>query len=571
MALSKAAEDYLIEVRERFADDERFCAESLSVLDEQGQVVPFAWRPAQQRLDEAIKRQQERGKPVRLVILKTRRAGFSTGVAGKFFKETAFVPGQQTLVVAHEGRAVKESIFPMYRRFQEHYRPFGELIALPKLVSDRNDKLEWEIGSSIAVATANNLEASRSFGFRRVHLTEFAFYRNAKRLMLALMQTVPRDSDTMVIVESTANGIGDAFWELWQEANDPNKQSDWEPLFFGCYDDPQNWRELSVSPQAFQASLTKQERLLVQQFNLRLEQINWRRWCIANNCDGSEEKFNQEYPDTPERAFIVSGRPRFDHAAINRFRAEEGQRGELEVEEVAGHRYLRFYDRSDGRLQIFKRPDKGRHYIIGSDTAEGLDANEGKGKADPDYSVSQVFDRDTGEQVAILRGRLIETDFGEYNYNLAAWFNWAYVVPEVKGGYGRSMLDTMIRLGYPLERIYNRRNEAIPTKPRYEDLGWDTNTVTRPQLLSAVDRILREFSVTVRDAMTIQELRTFVYKPAKQEAQDGCHDDCVIALALAVIGIERAPRFKEQEQNAKRNQPTKYRDPLRDRISQAMK
>jgi hypothetical protein len=177
------------------------------------------------------------------------------------------------------------------------------------------------------------------------------------------MQTVPRDSDTMVIVESTANGIGDAFWELWQEANDPNKQSDWEPLFFGCYDDPQNWRELSVSPQAFQASLTKQERLLVQQFNLRLEQINWRRWCIANNCDGSEEKFNQEYPDTPERAFIVSGRPRFDHAAINRFRAEEGQRGELEVEEVAGHRYLRFYDRSDGRLQIFKRPDKGRHYI----------------------------------------------------------------------------------------------------------------------------------------------------------------------------------------------------------------
>jgi hypothetical protein len=530
------------QVLAKFADDELFCAESLVIENKQGHLVPFIWNPAQSKLDAAIRKQQADGLPVRLLILKSRRSGFSTGVAGKLFKQTAFYDGQKALVVAHE-KEPATNIFTMYARFHTHYKPFAGVVALPELKSDTRQGLEYKNGSSIQIATANNLEGSRSFNFRRVHLSEFAFYRNARTLMTALMQTVPDDPDTLVIIESTANGIGGEFYDMWQEATDSDKKSDWLALFFGCYEDPDAWRELDTSADVFQETLTDEEWQLVERYNLHLEQINWRRWTIRNKCNNDPRIFAQEYPANPQEAFLVSGRPRFDHNDINLHVATNGATGELECLQSGEQSRLVFTVRERGALQIWKRPEKKHSYVIGADTALGLDVSAGTGTADPDYSVAQIFDRDTGEQVAIFRARITESAFGKYLAMLGQWYNWAYLVPEVQKGYGRSTLDTLLACKYPQHRIYNRRNEAVPSKPRYEDLGWETNTVTRPLLLNAVDNALLENSISIYDATTIQELRTFVTnKDGKAEAQRGCHDDTVIALALAIIGIQRAPR-----------------------------
>jgi hypothetical protein len=539
------------EVLAKFADDEFFCQQSLVIEDKQGRTIPFVWNPAQKKLDAAIQKQYARRQPVRILILKSRRSGFSTGVAGKLFKETAFYDGQKTLIVAHE-KDPAANIFQMYSRFNTHYKPFANVLALPELKSDTKQSLEYKNGSSIQIATANNLEGSRSFNFRRVHLSEFAFYRNAKTLMTALMQTVPDDPDTLVIIESTANGVGGEFYDMWQEATDPNKKSDWLALFFGCYEDPESWRELDTPPDEFQDTLTDEEWKLIERYNLHLEQINWRRWTIRNKCNNDPCIFAQEYPANPQEAFLSTGRPRFDHNQINMHVGVEGMVGELERITVSDVTRLHFAQRDRGALQIWRRPEKKRSYIIGADTALGLDASEGKGTgtADPDYSVAQIFDRDTGEQVACFRSRIIESAFGRYLAILGEWYNWAYIVPEVQKGYGRSTLDSLLACEYPQHRIYNRRNEIIPSKPRYEDLGWETTVVTRPQLLSGIDNALMDGSITIYDATTIQELRTFEYgKTDKPEARSGCHDDTVIALALAIIGIQRAPRETVERKN----------------------
>jgi hypothetical protein len=537
------------QVLAKFADDEFFCGQSLLIENKQGHLVPFIWNPAQKKLDAAICQQQTARQPVRILILKSRRSGFSTGVAGKLFKETAFYDGQKTLVVAHE-KDPATNIFSMYSRFHAHYKPFAGVLALPELKSDTKQSLEYKNGSSIQIATANNLEGTRSFNFRRVHLSEFAFYRNAKTLMTALMQTVPDDPDTLVIIESTANGVGGEFYDMWQTATDPDTQSGWLALFFGCYEDPESWRELDTSAQQFQDTLTEEEWQLVERYNLHLEQINWRRWTIRNKCNNDPRIFAQEYPANPQEAFLVSGRPRFDHNYINLHVATPGATGELEHLYIGEQNRLIFTPRERGALQIWRRPEKKHSYIIGADTALGLDANEGSGTADPDYSVAQIFDRDTGFQVAIFRQRITESAFGKYLAILGEWYNWAYLVPEVQKGYGRSTLDTLLACEYPQSRIYNRRNEAIPSKPRYEDLGWETNTVTRPLLLNALDNALIDGSITLFDAITIQELRTFIInKDGKAEAQRGCHDDTVIALALGIIGIQRAPRETVERKN----------------------
>ncbi len=558
---------YLIDLHEGFNDDRRFAAESLVVANESGDLVPLIWRTAQERLDTAIKTQQRKGKPVRIIILKSRRAGFSTGVAAKLFKHTAFYPGQATLIVSHIKKA-SANLFGMYDRFVSSYKPFGATedfggIGLDEITSREKGaergSLVFANRSSITIETAKNLEGSRSFGYRRIHLSEFAFYPDAKTLMTALMATVPRDPDTMVIIESTANGVGGEFYDQWMSATDPLKESDWLPLFFAWHEDASLVQPIDGDRGLFERGLTKDELQEQRQYGLTLEQLNWRRWCIANQFFGDERNFRQEFPGNPMEAFLTSGNPVFDPRLISRHTPMEGVIGELEHSEYNGQREMLFRPRERGALRLFKRPEKGRSYVIGVDTASGLDKNEGKGKLDTDYSVAQVFDLDTGEQVATFRFRLIESVFAESVWSLGAWYNWAYIVPEVQGGNGRAMLDRLIaaqtepvsRPGYPMERIYSRRNEAIGTKPRYDDLGWGTNTLTKPQLVSALNGALYDNSLIIYDPMTLRELQIYVRNGIKTEAQSGTdnHDDTVIALALVVIGIMRAPRIQTQVNN----------------------
>ena len=201
-----------------------------------------------------------------------------------------------------------------------------------------------------------------------------------------------------------------------------------------------------------------------------------------------------------------------------------------------------------GALTVYKKPAANKRYVIGADSATGKDISDGAepGNVDPDYSVACVLDADTGEQVAKLRGRIEPDPFGEYLVTLGRWYNWAYLVPE-SNNMGIAVIESIRRRDYPPALIYKRRPQAHEEFAAQDSvsvnlLGFNTNTVTRVQLISRLDAAIREMSIAVRDPNTLAELLSFVIKPSgKPEAQDGCHDDEVFALALAVTGIETAP------------------------------
>jgi hypothetical protein len=532
------------DIFERFNDHEAFCRESLTVRTEQGAVVPLDLGPAQLRLDEAIRKQCERGKPVRIVYLKARRVRVSTATAAQNFHKTPFHTGQHTAVVAHDEETAL-NLFRYYDHFAKEYKPFGGVIGLPRLRKSAEGKLEWANDSWVHVATARNVNFGRSFNLRRVHFSEFAFYLNATALMVSVMQAVPNDADTMVVVESTANGVGNEFHKLWLRANDPLNPSDWIAVFFAWWEHPDYSLPLEEEAGRFEASLDNEERDLKKQYNLTLEQLNWRRWCIENNLAGDKAKFRQEYPSCPEEAFLASGRLRFDVQCINRLPVQrDAAQGGLEVNSVGLEKRISFVPRERGELTVFRRPERGRLYVMGADSAEGIDANEGKGEVDPDFSVGDVYDRDTGEEVAVLRGRLTPSAFGQYLYWLGIYYNWAGIVPEVNS-IGVATVDEMLRLGYPPGLIYHRLKQPDEDPAQRADLiGWKTTTVTRQQLLSKLDTALRERALHIHSPITVQELMTFVIWPdGKARAQKGCHDDTVIAAALAVVGIEQLPRW----------------------------
>jgi hypothetical protein len=537
-----------------FSDHAEFCRRSLRIRDKAGLAVPFELQPAQLKLRAIIEKCRKKRKPVRIIVLKARQVMISAGTAAEFFHCVPFTGGQRALIVAHENKASK-NIFSYYAQLHDSYQPCvgeGPFFNLPELVQRSDDRglLKYANNSQIEVSTANNVKTGRSASIRYLHASEFAFWRDAKTLMTGLSQCVPDDPDTMIVIESTANGKGGEFYRRCMDAMDPNSDTEWEFLFFAWWEHPQYTRPVPNKP-AFQASLSREEQEMQERYHLTLEQLHWRRWAIKNNCSGSPETFLQEYPSNPKEAFLASGRPRFSLTHLAKMPLiEEATVGELQEIQAGPKMRLVFNEQQRGALVVYKRPQAHKEYTAGIDVAEGIDKEaRGGGASDPDYSVANFFDRDTGEQVAKLRGRIEPGPFAEYVAAVARWYNWSFLVPEANGP-GIAFLEGLLSTGYPPSLIYHR--QAQPDE-QYADnasaslqlLGWRNTNVTRVQLISRLDSAIREFSIRLHDPNSIAECESFVIKTdGKAEAQDGTHDDEVISIALGVIGLGCPPPDK---------------------------
>lgn len=532
-----------------FRDHASFCRSSLMVETEDKRIVPMELSPGQVRLDDAIRRQRAKGVPVRLIYLKSRRIQATTGTAAHFFQGTAFQAGVHTAVLAHDATSTK-NIFAIYKRFYDRYRPFAGTIKLPpsKPLSDRiNFEYAGEAESSfIMVKTAGSVDFGRSFRLTNVHFSEFPYYPKPKETLAAVMSAVPKLAETCAVIEGTAKTVGDEFHKLWQQAIDPATASEWLGLFLGWWEHPSNRMRPSVSPEQFMNQLTVEERELMGRYNLDLQQLAWRRWTIQNDFSGDVVHFRREHPATPEDAFTASSRNRFSVPHIQRMPIQRDPLvGELQVDTVGVETRIVFQPGEYGALRVWKRPEKGRLYAVGADCAQGLDVAPTSGQSDPDYSVGCVLDRDTGEQVAVLRARMMPGETGRYMASLCRWYNMAQCCGERNpGGGGISMLEAMLNADYPSGLLYHR--SVTPDQDpqvRGDRIGWDTSGVSRPMLIGYLDEAIRQGAITVHDAITIMELLTFVIWPdGKAQAQRGNHDDTVIALALCLIVIMRMPR-----------------------------
>lgn len=246
-------------------------------------------------------------------------------------------------------------------------------------------------------------------------------------------------------------------------------------------------------------------------------------------------------------AISPTGRTYFNPDALALFHAMPGEIGELVLtENRLGEKRLVFQRRPDGMLSVWRTPVANRRYVMGCDAALGRDANRGEGKVDPDWSVVQVREQETGEQVARFRGRVSEAYFGEYWVRLHRWYNNAFVVPAVTGGYGRAALVSAMSTGLEAKYVYWREDETGMPGRRptgAPDLGFTESVATRPVLYSLLDTAIIQHAIETYDAVTINEYYAFeINKDGKPCARSGMKDDCVSADALCVKGMQIAPR-----------------------------
>lgn len=532
-------------VLREFNNHASFCRSSLLVETEAKTIVPMELSPGQIRLDTAIRKQRLKGVPVRLVYLKSRRIQATTGTASHYFYSTAFTAGVHSAVLGHNETS-SEAIFSIYRRFHEKYRPFAGTIKLPKsrVLADR---IYYEYGgdpesSFLQVKTAGSTNFGRGFRLTNIHFSEFPYYEKPGEILTSIMSAVPKLPDTCAIIEGTAKTVGDLFHRMWQQSMDPSSDSDWVGLFMGWWEHPSNRMPLLVEAGRFQDSLSREEREIMARFGLDLLQMNWRRWTIANDCGGDISRFKREHPATPEEAFTASSRNRFSIPHINRMPIiRNAMAGEIRMENDGERDVPVFTPNDHGAVRIYRMPERGKYYACGADPSGGSDVG-GDGQSDPDFAVAHIFDRESREQVAVLRARMMPGEFGRYIFRLLLFYNRGQVAVE-KTGVGIATLETLLNEGYPAALIYHRP-VTVDQDPitRSDKIGWNTDPVSREQLLSALDEVIRANSIFVHDPVTQQELLTFVISArGKAEAQAGCHDDTVMALGLAVIVMSRMP------------------------------
>lgn len=285
------------------------CLKIITKKDERGvsSIRPFEFNDAQWIIHNRIEDMKRRKGFVRVIILKGRQQGASTYTEGRFYWKTSMHGGEKTFILTHADQAT-DNLFNMAKRYHDNAPPFVQ----PNVGKSNSKEMIFDrLQSSYQVATAGSKGAGRSATLSNVHGSEVGFWVDGSTHLAGLLQAVPLAPDTEVVLESTANGLGNIFHKQWQMA--VAGLSDFEAIFVAWFIQREYRRalpddfELNGDPESVPpGELTEVE--YAEAYKCDLQQMYWRRMKIAELGGGEEGffLFKQEYPASPDEAFQKS-------------------------------------------------------------------------------------------------------------------------------------------------------------------------------------------------------------------------------------------------------------------------
>lgn len=531
-----------------------YCEKNLYIQDKQGLLTKFTPNSIQRKIINHVITCLETNQPIRMIILKARQEGVSTVVEAIIYWYTATRKNVSSKIVSHD----RESAYNLYSMFQRYYDNSHQFFKPSTKYKTKNDLLfnnEFNTGlnSQISISSAENTGTGRGLTIHWLHASEVAMWSNGAEILAGLLQTVPMNAKTAIFLESTANGIGDFFHSTWRAARDGN--SSFSPFFFGWHEHTDY--QVVTAPLE---DLTAEELALKNTYSLTDEQIAWRRMKIREFA-GNEDKFAQEYPINEAEAFLASGRPRFNVPRLLEMEKDCREPGEFELVEKHPEQGTAITTKNltittpvkvpNAPLKIWEKPIEGVKYVIGADVS---DTGE-------DNSVATIMRTDTTTTVARWCGDIEPADFGEELMMLGKYYNNALIGVE-SNNHGLTTIQRLRDMRY--KNLY-RREKGIDE--RFESatskLGWRTDRKTKPLMIDHLSEHITKGTLKDYDKMFISECIDYVVdKKGRTNAQDGKHDDRVIATAIALqlfeggaIVYRRRARasYPSQYAQAKRN------------------
>jgi len=460
-------------------------------------IIPFQFNEAQLKLHRLWEHLLKTVGFVRIIILKARREGMSTYVEGRVFHKVHTSPNSHTFIIAHDKDGTN-TIFDMSKLFYEalpkKYKPMKRYSSKKELVFENPDErtrfANPGLRSKIEVFTANKLGASRSGGYSGAHFSEVALYPDAENLIAGTAPTIPDIPGSFIVYESTAFGRGGFFHDEWIRATSKKKrkETNFIPIFFSwlefrSYTKPFND---GCTERGFMSSLDPEEKELHKKYKATPLQLHWRRHKILDLGDDID-LFHQEYPTTPEEAFISSGQCYFNRRKVQTIIdhcVDPIWVGDIDNNSVT--------ENEEGSLQIWEKPEKGCEYMLGIDVGGGTD--------DGDPSVIEVVKVPKGvpilEQVAEYRLWCDPVVLAGKAISLGQYYNEGMLCPEINN-HGLTTLNEIKNHYYNIYRwqYFDRYGKQITNK-----LGWECCTPDS-EILTADLRWIKAGDVKVADSL----------------------------------------------------------------------
>lgn len=243
----------------------KFIESRFTIINKQGQEVPFTVNPIQERyltIDMT-------GKDI---ILKARQQGFSSIILAMFTADFILKENSRSVVVAD----IDDNSSELLDRVKRYIASYEEITGtkVPLKYNSKTELYNESMHSRYTIGTAKNAEFGRSKTITNLHLSEAAFYPNLERLIAGAGQAVVEGG--RFIVETTANGFNE-FKTLWDDSQ--RGETGFTGLFYKASD--------FYSPEFLEMKKKQLKRL-----------------------------YKQEYPETPQEAFLTSGESYFDVLAL---------------------------------------------------------------------------------------------------------------------------------------------------------------------------------------------------------------------------------------------------------------
>lgn len=322
-----------------------FARHVLKIKTKEGKIEPFIFNTAQLYLHDKLERQLSDIGRVRALIVKGRQQGCSTEIEARFYWKAVRIGGKNVFILSHESETTKK-LFKMVERYWE----LSPEPARPEAkIANRREFEFKDISSEYAVGTAGNENVGRGGTVQLFHGSEVAFWEKTQGIKTGILQSVPDMPDTEVILESTANGMSNAFYTMCMEALEG--KSDYIVIFIPWY-----WQDEYSRPKPADGvmELDDDETEYKELYELTNDQMYWRRSKIVEFGEEGDWMFKQEYPAFLQEAFQTSGRTLIKPQAI--IRARKANIKDDEAPLILGVDPARTNDR------IILAPRRGRHY-----------------------------------------------------------------------------------------------------------------------------------------------------------------------------------------------------------------
>jgi hypothetical protein len=483
----------------------------------------------------------------RNVILKSRRIGFTTDEALDMLDDTLFTLNFNSLFTAHT-QIDAEEIFDnkinfAWKNIDPIYKNMWEVD------TSNANKLKFCFPGDNSFSTITVSNSGRSGLNNRVHVSEYAklcakYPSKGEEIISGTFPSVPPEG--RIDIESTAEGMCGNFYEIFIEAyhrNRPTRDKEFTAFFYNwTWDDKEIAKIKIVIPVS---EMEESQRFRDYQVLHSLTDIQityyYGQWCALNK---DWDKLHQEYPTTPEEAFVASGNTFFNKERITYLSTDTPKKIEVDKFKLP-EKLLKYY--IDGTLSIYETPQELGSYVIAGDVAEG------KGQ---DSSACVCINNKTLKPAAEFDSNKIRPDeYAEFLNALGRYYNTAYLAVESNSGLWvlTELLET-----YQYPNLYWREAIDDVSHTVNKRLGFSTSGLSRKPML---DNLLVQVNLYegIWTSKFLQECLVFVKNDmGRPEAMEGKHDDMVIAYGIChycrdnAVSEHQAPETGELKSSQER-------------------